>query len=200
MSFLRSVTLLLVVVNVAVFGLQGEGGDSLILSFGLWPVESKRFALWQLATYSFLHATALHLAVNMIALLMFAVDVERRIGSLRFLLYFFCCTLFAAFVQLAIAIIMGNLDRPMVGASGGVFGVLLAYGMLFPRQRLTPIIMPIPLPAWLLVGFYVVMELMLGLLETDDGIAHFAHLGGMMGGWFLMQYWLDKLPRASAQH
>jgi membrane associated rhomboid family serine protease len=95
-------------------------------------------------------------------------------------------------VQLAVAIIMGNVDRPTLGASGGVFGVLIAFGMLFPRQKLVPLILPIPVPAWLFVTFYGVLELGSGLMETQDGIAHFAHLGGMLGGWLLMRYWLPK--------
>ena len=199
MSSLRCVTLLLVLTNAVAFYLQQDASDTLIVSFGLWPLESHRFAFWQPVTYSFLHATPPHVALNMLAMFMFGLDVERRIGSLRFLLYYFACVVFAALVQLAIAVVTGSIDRPTVGASGGVFGVLLAYGMLFPRQKITPMIIPIPIPAWLFVTFYAMLELMFGMTETDDGVAHFAHLGGMMGGWFLMQYWLDKLPQASAQ-
>lgn len=194
---LEPVSLLLVLANVGVFYLQ-QGGDALALAYGLWPLESGRFALHQVVTYSFLHASVLHLLANMIAMFMFGSEVEHRIGSLRFLFYCACCIVFAALVQLAVAIIMGRVDRPTLGASGAVFGVLLAYAMLFPKNKLTPVIMPIPLPAWLFVALYGIVELVLGMAETDDGIAHFAHLGGMLGGWFLMQYWMDKLPERSA--
>jgi len=192
MSYLKPVTLLLVLANAAAFYLQQSSGDSLVLAFGLWPVESGRFGPGQVLTYSFLHASLTHLAVNMLAVLMFGGDVEHELGSWRFALYYLCCVAAAALVQLAVAIIMGNVDRPTLGASGGVFGVLIAFGMLFPRQKLVPLILPIPVPAWLFVTFYGVLELGSGLMETQDGIAHFAHLGGMLGGWLLMRYWLPK--------
>ena len=98
----------------------------------------------------------------------------------------------AALIQLALGIILAQSDRPTLGASGGVFGVLLAFGMLFPRQKLVPLILPIPVPAWLFVGFYGLLELGLGIMETKDGVAHFAHLGGMLGGWLLIRYWLPR--------
>jgi membrane associated rhomboid family serine protease len=192
MSYLKPVTLLLVLGNAAVFYLQQGAGDSLVLAFGLWPVESGHFEPGQVLSYGFLHASLTHLAVNMLAVLMFGGDVEHELGSWRFALYYFCCIAGAALVQLAVAIIMGNIDRPTLGASGGVFGVLIAFGMLFPRQKLVPLIFPVPVPAWLFVTFYGALELGLGLMETQDGVAHFAHLGGMLGGWLLMRYWLPK--------
>jgi membrane associated rhomboid family serine protease len=192
--YFEPVSLLLVLANLGVFYLQHQSPDAFALAFGLWPIESGRFQVQQLVTYSFLHATGVHLTLNMFAMLMFGAEIEHRIGSLRMLVYCFACIVSAALLQLAVAIIMGTVARPTLGASGAVFGLLLAYAMLFPRHKLTPIILPIPLPAWLFVGLYGVLELVLGMLETEDGIAHFAHLGGMMGGWFLMQYWMDKLP------
>jgi membrane associated rhomboid family serine protease len=192
MSYLKPVTLLLIFANAAVFYLQQGASDSLVLSFGLWPVESGHFQPGQVLTYSFLHASLTHLAVNMLAILMFGSDVEHELGSWRFALYYLGCVAAAALVQLAVAIILGNIDRSTLGASGGVFGVLIGFGMLFPRQKLVPLILPIPVPAWLFVGFYGVLELGLGIVETQDGVAHFAHLGGMLGGWLLMRYWLPK--------
>lgn len=193
MSF-EPVSLLLVLANLSVYYLEQQSGNSLALTYGLWPIESGRFEPLQLMTYSLLHASGVHLAANTFAMFMFGGEVEHRIGSLRFLVYVVCCIVFAALLQLALAIIMGRFDRPTIGASGAVFGVLLAYAMLFPRQKLMPVILPIPIPAWLFVTLYGVLELVLGMLETADGIAHFAHLGGMLGGWLLMKYWLDKLP------
>ena len=197
--FFEPVSLLLVLSNVAVFYLEQQAPEAYALAWGLWPVETPNFHLPQLITYGFLHASGIHLTVNMFAMLMFGAEVEHRVGSLRFLLYCLACLLSAALLQLGVAIILGTLTRPTMGASGIVFGVLLAYAMLFPRQKLTPIIMPVPIPAWLFVGLYGLLELVMGLLETQDGIAHFAHLGGMMGGWFLMQYWRDKLPPTVAE-
>ena len=143
-------------------------------------------------TYSFLHASLTHLAVNMLAVLLFGSDVEHELGPWRFILYYLGCVAAAALVQLAVAIIAGSVDRPTLGASGGVFGLLIAFGMMFPRQKLVPLILPIPVPAWLFVGFYGLLELGLGIVETQDGVAHFAHLGGMLGGWLLMRYWLPR--------
>ena len=197
--YFEPVSLLLVLANVTVFYLQQQAPEAYAMAWGLWPVESQNFHLPQLISYGFLHASGIHLTVNMFAMFMFGAEVEHRVGSLRFLLYCLVCLLSAALLQLAVAIILGTLTRPTMGASGIVFGVLLAYAMLFPRQKLTPIIMPIPIPAWLFVALYGLLELVMGLLETQDGIAHFAHLGGMMGGWFLMQYWRDKLPPTVAE-
>jgi membrane associated rhomboid family serine protease len=196
MFYLKPVTLALILANAAVFYLQQTGGDALVLAFGLWPVESHHFAPGQVLTHSFLHASLTHLAVNMLAVFMFGSDVEHELGSWRFAVYYLGCVAAAGLVQLAIGVIVGNVDRPTLGASGGVFGLLLAFGMLFPRHKLVPLIMPIPVPAWLFVSFYALLELGMGLTETKDGVAHFAHLGGMLGGWLLMRYWLPRLRPA----
>jgi membrane associated rhomboid family serine protease len=199
--YLEPVSLLLAVLSAGVYYVQyvqQQGGDALTLAYGLWPVESGHFQLPQLLSYSFLHASGVHASMNLFALVMFGSDVEHRIGSLRFIAYYYCAVVFGALLQLAVAIILGTVHRPVLGASAGVFGLLLAYAMLFPRQKLMPVLMPVPVPAWLFVSLYGVLELALGMLETQDGIAHFAHLGGMLGGWFLMQYWLDKLPAPRA--
>lgn len=197
MAYLKPVTLLVILANVAVYYLQQTGGDELVLAFGLWPLESGRFAPGQVLTYAFLHASLVHLAVNMLAVLMFGSDVEHELGSWRFAAYYLGCVAAAALVQLAVAVITGVADRPTLGASGGVFGVLIAFGMLFPRQKLVPLILPIPVPAWVFVSFYGLLELALGIVETRDGIAHFAHLGGMLGGWLILCYWLPKRQAAS---
>jgi rhomboid family protein len=192
MSYLKPVTLLIILANVGVFYLQQSTDQDFALAFALWPVESGHFEPGQVLTYSFLHASLTHLGVNMLAVLMFGSDVEHELGSWRFALYYLGCVVAAALVQLSVAIIIGNIDRPTLGASGGVFGVLIGFGMLFPRQKLVPLILPIPVPAWLFVSFYGLLELALGIVETHDGVAHFAHLGGMLGGWLLMRYWLPR--------
>lgn len=197
MSYLKPVTLLIILANAAVYYLQQAGGDGLVLAFGLWPLESGRFAPVQVVTYSFLHASVMHLAINMLAVLMFGSDVEHELGSLRFVGYYLGCVAAAALVQLAVAVVTGGIDRPTLGASGGVFGVLIAFGMMFPRQKLVPLILPIPVPAWVFVSFYGLLELALGIVETRDGVAHFAHLGGMLGGWLMLCYWLPKRRTAT---
>jgi membrane associated rhomboid family serine protease len=197
--YIGPVGLLLALLAGAAFYLQQQAGDALTIAWGLWPVESGRFQLPQILTYSMLHATGVHLAMNLFALVVFGAEIEHRLGSLRFLSYYLAAVVSGALLQLAVAIILGTVHRPVLGASAGVFGVLLAYAMLFPRRPLMPVFLPVPVPAWLFVSLYGGLELVLGMLETEDGIAHSAHLGGMLGGWLLMQYWRDKLRPAEAE-
>ena len=193
----------LIIVNVLFYLLQLVTGDALILSFGLWPVHSglagpfdgaPHFQLWQLVTYAFLHGNMTHLFFNMLALFMFGSDIERVWGSRRYLTYYFVCVVSAALAQLLVARVAGGAPYPTIGASGGVFGLLLAFGMMFPQRRVMLLFPPIPMPAWLLVMLYGALELLLGITGTQAGVAHFAHLGGMAGGFLMIQYWRGRLP------
>ena len=183
---------LLLLINVAVYALQLLGGDALLVSyFALWPIDSGRFQVWQVLTYSFLHdsQTALHLLFNMFALWNFGTDVERVWGRDRFLTYYFVCVLSAGLTQLGVTWLMGS-EAWTIGASGGVFGVLLAFGMLFPHRKIVLIFppIPIPLPVWVVVTGYGVLELFMGVTGAMGDVAHFAHLGGMLGGFLLIRY------------
>jgi membrane associated rhomboid family serine protease len=198
MFSLRPVTLLLVLANVGVYLLQMDMPERMAMTYALWPVGSGLVQPWQVLSYSFLHASATHLGFNMLALLMFGAEVEHELGSLKYLLYYFVCVLMAALVQQAVTIMHVSQAGYTVGASGGVFGLLLAFGMLFPKRKLIPLILPIPMPAWLFVTLYGAVELWLGVTQTLEGVAHFAHLGGMLGGWLLLQYWLPR-RRAAAR-
>jgi membrane associated rhomboid family serine protease len=100
----------------------------------------------------------------------------------------------AAVTQLVVAAWGGGPPYPTVGASGGVFGLLLAFGMYFPRRMIMLIFPPIPMPAWLFVTLYGLLELYLGITGTQAGVAHFAHLGGMLGGWLMLQHWRGRPP------
>jgi membrane associated rhomboid family serine protease len=195
------VTQALLIANVAVFALQYLSGSLLISHFALWPLGSDQFAgapsfrPWQLLTYGFLHAGPAHLFFNMLALYMFGGDIERLLGARRFLVYYLLCVIGAAVTQV---IVMGNIDRPpvpTVGASGGVFGLLLAFGMAFPQRRIILLFPPIPMPAWLFVTLYGLLELYLGVTGTSQGIAHFAHLGGMVAGFLLLMLWRGQARR-----
>jgi membrane associated rhomboid family serine protease len=130
---------------------------------------------------------------------MFGAEVEHELGPPKYLLYYFVCVLTAALVQLAVTIMHVSQAGYTVGASGGVFGLLLAFGMLFPKRKLVPLILPIPMPAWLFVSLYGAVELWLGVTQTLEGVAHFAHLGGMLGGWLLLQYWLPRRRAAAGR-
>jgi len=130
----------------------------------------------------------------MLALFMFGSDIERVWGARRYLRYYLVCVVSAALVQLLVSAVSGGAAYPTIGASGGVFGLLLAFGMMFPRRTVVLLFPPIPMPAWLLVTLYGALELLLGITGTQAGVAHFAHLGGMAGGFLLIQYWRGRLP------
>lgn len=173
---------------LALFALWPLGANSVDPSVGFWP--------WQLVSYAFLHGGLLHLFLNAFALYMFGPPIERLLGGRPFAFYWFACVIGAAIAQLAVLELGAGDGRlyPTVGASGGVFGLLLAFGMFYPQQRIMLLIPPIPLPAWLFVTLYGALELYLGVTGTRSGIAHFAHLGGMVTGIVLILYWRGKLP------
>jgi membrane associated rhomboid family serine protease len=182
---------------VGVFLLQMVMGDQLVNVFGLWPPNpfTPHFQPWQLVSYSFLHGGYAHLFFNMFALYMFGPEIERLLGPRRFFTYYIVCVIGAAAAQLAVLRLLGNPPTPTVGASGGIFGLLLAFGLAFPRRRLMLLFPPIPMPAWLFVTLYGLLELYLGVSGHDSGVAHFAHLGGMVGGFALILYWRAQQRR-----
>jgi membrane associated rhomboid family serine protease len=190
------VTLSLVVANVAIFLLQ-MAAPGLAGPFALWPIGAGMlsggvgFAPWQLVTYAFLHGGLFHLGFNMFALYMFGSAVEQVFGSRRYLTYYFVCVISAAATQLLFAAVSGGI-YPTVGASGGIFGLLLAYGLYFPNNRVMLLFPPIPMPARVFVVVYAVIELYLGVTGTQEGVAHFAHLGGMVGGYIMLRYWRGR--------
>ena len=186
-------TKILIIANVAVFLLETVAGGMMFALFALWPLTSG-FLPWQIVTYAFLHAGLTHLLLNMFALYMFGGEIERVVGQRRYLTYYFVCVLSAAAAQLAVTAILGGAPYPTVGASGGVFGVLLAFAMYFPRRTILLIIPPIPMPAWLFVTLFGILELYFGVTGTQAGVAHFAHLGGMVGGYLMIRRWRGQPP------
>ena len=186
MSSLPPVTLWLLIGNVAVFLL----GLSPYSEFALWPPGGfdSHFQPWQLVTYSFLHGGFAHIFFNMFALYMFGGEIERLFGSRFYALYYFAAVVTAGVTHLVISAWMGAAPAPMVGASGGIYGLLLAFGIYFPHRRVMLLFPPIPLPARVFVFGFAILELVLGITQTAAGVAHFAHLGGMLGGWLMIQY------------
>jgi len=187
------ITTALLVANVAVFLLQSVV-PGLVGPLALWPLDTSRFAAdvgfapWQLVTYAFLHGGLLHLAFNMFALYMFGGPLEQVWGGRRYLLYYGACVVSAAIAQLVVAQVSGDV-YPTVGASGGVFGLLLAFAIYFPHTRIMLLFPPIPMPARVFAVLYAALELVLGVTGTQEGVAHFAHLGGMVGGYALLRWW-----------
>ena len=153
-----------------------------------WPYGAAPFAPWQLLTYGFLHGNLTHILFNMFALWMFGRDLERLMGPQRFLIYYLTCVIGAALVQLVVAGAQGGL-YPTIGASGGVFGILLAYGLTYPNRMIMLMFPPIPMKAKYFILLYGLLELYLGLSGGAPGVANFAHLGGMFFGFVLLQYW-----------
>ena len=195
-------TKLLIGINAAVFALEAITGQGLLARFALWPVghffvaqfdSPVGFKLWQLVTCGFLHANFLHLAINMYALWMFGSDVERAIGPRHYLTLYFASLLSSSATQLTVVSMMtGTGVYTTVGASGAIFGILLAFGMLFPRRTIVLLIPPIPMPAIVFVVLYALLELFSGVFGTDQGVAHFAHLGGMIGAYFTLRHWRGR--------
>ncbi|MEP7312363.1 MAG: rhomboid family intramembrane serine protease [Pseudomonadota bacterium] len=172
-------------------------GVSVELQFALWPLRAvpgyPPFQPWQLVSYAFLHGGTAHIFFNMFALYMFGSEIERLLGLRRYVIYYFACVVGAAATQLLVGWLSSGPSAPTVGASGGIFGLLLAFGLAFPQRKLMLIFPPIPMPAWLFVTLYGVLELVLGVTGTNQGVAHFAHLGGMAAGFLLIVFWRARL-------
>lgn len=199
----------LLAINLLLFVLEKGFLEGLFVYLALWPLGSPvlfdqeaqwvwvpAFHTWQLLTYGFLHGNLLHLSLNLFAIWMLGLQLENAWGSRVFALYFLLCVIGAGVIQLVVtsfAAMEGDI-YPTVGASGGVFGILLAFGMMFPNQRLIFLLLPIPIKAKYFVLLYGAFELLAGVTGTLAGIAHFAHLGGMLMGWLVIQYWRGRLP------
>ena len=204
LSNLPPVTKALLIANALVFLLQQALGDVAFAPFMLWPLGSSDpaisgvgFGAWQLLTYGFLHGNWGHLLFNMLALFMFGSPLEYTWGQKRYLAYYLVCMVGAGLCQLAVGAWMmaqGSGAYPTIGASGAIFGLLLAYGMLFPNQRVMLLIPPIPMKARTLVIVYGLFELFVGFTGLQPGVAHFAHLGGMLFGWLMIRYWRGQPP------
>jgi membrane associated rhomboid family serine protease len=189
-SMIPNVIFALLITNGLVFALQQWNPRFLIINFALWPVGEPQspFAPWQLLTYGFLHGNFNHILFNMFGLWMFGRDLERLMGLQRFLTYYIVCVVGAGIVQLIVASVQGGL-YPTLGASGGVFGILLAYGMTYPDRTVMLMFPPIPMKAKYFVLLYGLLELYLGVSGSSPGVANFAHLGGMLFGFILLRYW-----------
>ena len=162
------------------------------------------FSIWQPFTYMFMHADFSHLFFNMFSLWMFGRTLELELGWKRFLVYYIVCGVGAAIFQMGIAQIdlshlevgseawLRYMSTPTVGASGAIFGLLLAFGMMHPNAIISLIFPPISMKAKWFVIVYGALELFLGVSEIVPGVAHFAHLGGMFWGWLLLVWWRSR--------
>ena len=168
---------------VVVFLLHNVSGE-----LALWPISSGHFAPWQLITYGFLHGGLNHIFFNMFALWMFGLPIEKAIGTRRFVIYYLVCTVGAGITQILVQQATGAF-YPTIGASGAVFGLLLAFGVMWPDSRIFLIFLPIPIKAKWFVLIYAAAELVFGLTNAMPNIAHFAHLGGLFFGAAVLWTW-----------
>ena len=188
---LPPVTQALLLANVAIFFLGELLGPNLFSTFALWPIGGG-FWPWQIVTYAFLHGNFNHLFFNMLGLWMFGAELEQVWGRNRFIQFYTASVIAAALTQLIVNYALGS-AAPTIGASGGLFGLLLAFAMIFPN-RIILLFFVIPLKAKYLVVLYGLLELYQGATVMNSGVAHFAHLGGMLGGLLTIRYWRGQVP------
>lgn len=205
-SNIPEVTRNLLAINVMVFIAILINQNAMVERFALFFPASRFFKPWQLLTHLFMHGSFWHIFFNMYSLFLFGSVVERSIGTKRFLTFYFVCGLGAALLHMGVQGIeyytylhAGNYGAaqalnyvPTVGASGAIYGVLIAYAMLYPSSRLTLIFPPVTMSARTMVIVFAVIELLTGMGGTTDGVAHFAHLGGMLAGWLLIRWWKKR--------
>lgn len=179
----------LIITTVIAYLLQQSFPGLMLTWFALWPTGGDGLGAlplatpWQFITYSLLHGDFFHILFNMFAVWMFGANLERLWGARRLAMTWFASVIFGAITQLIVGAALGYGDAPVIGASAGVFGILLAYALVFPNHRIMLLIPPIPLPARVFVALYAAIELYFGVTGTQAGVAHFAHLGGLIGGW-----------------
>jgi len=207
-----TVTKNLLIVNVILYVATLINENFMISTFALFYPTSQYFRWWQILTHMFMHGSIWHIFFNMYALYIFGCVVERMIGTRKFLIFYFLCGFGAAALHIGVEAIQASAlmnqiaegsqaaaqsymqlkMTPTVGASGAIYGVLIGYAMLFPTARLTLIFPPITLSAKAWVLIFVGIELLTGITGTADGVAHFAHLGGMLVGWLLILWWRKR--------
>lgn len=206
------VTRNLIILNIIVFIATLINREFMTAEFALFYPTSRYFHWWQVLTHMFMHGGFWHILFNMYTLWLFGSVVENIIGSKKFLLFYFVCGLGAAGLHLGVEFLqmqsfmegaaLGNnvaLQNiavikltPTVGASGAIYGVLIGYAMLFPASKMTLLFPPVTLSAKWMVIVFAAIELLTGVTGTVAGVAHFAHLGGMLIGWLMIFYWRKR--------
>ena len=203
------VTRSLLIINVIMFVATLINEDFMIRTFAMFYPASPLFRWWQPLTHMFMHGGWWHILFNMYTLVMFGMVVERALGTKKFLILYFVTGLGAVALHTGVewldihrlaastdmsaqASVIDILRTPMVGASGAIYGVLVAFAMLYPEARMTLIFPPVTLDAKWMVAIFIGIELLTGITGTQVGIAHFAHLGGALFGFLLVWYWRKR--------
>ena len=196
------VTRSLLIINVVMFIATLVNENFMIGTFAMFYPASPLFRWWQPLTHMFMHGGWWHILFNMYTLVMFGMVVERALGTKKFLILYFVTGLGAAALHTGVewltahgaapAALYDLYRTPMVGASGAIYGVLVAFAMLYPEARMTLIFPPVTLDAKWMVAIFIGIELLTGITGTQVGIAHFAHLGGALFGFLLILYWRKR--------
>ncbi|MBP5336239.1 MAG: rhomboid family intramembrane serine protease [Bacteroidales bacterium] len=212
LASLPPVTKNLIIINVIIFLATLINENFMIGTFALFYPTSQYFHWWQVITHMFMHGGFWHIFFNMYTLFIFGCVVERFIGTKKFLLFYFICGLGAVALHLGVEYLqmqsymngaaLGNATAfqqieaikmtPTVGASGAIYGVLMGYAMLFPESKMTLLFPPVTLSAKWMVVVFAAIELLTGVTGWASGIAHFAHLGGMLIGWLMILWWKKR--------
>lgn len=212
LASLPPVTKNLIIINVIIFLATLVNENFMVGTFGLFYPTSPFFRWWQVVTHMFMHGGFWHIIFNMYTLLIFGCVVERYLGAKKFLLFYFVCGFGAVALHLGVEYLQmqsfmqsaaaGSASAvqsiqeikmtPTVGASGAIYGVLMGYAMLFPESRMTLLFPPVTLSAKWMVVVFAAIELLTGVTGWASGIAHFAHLGGMLIGWLLILWWRKR--------
>lgn len=202
-SQIPTVTKNLVAINILMFIATLINENFMVTNFAMFYPASPFFKPWQILTHMFMHGGFWHIFFNMYSLLMFGSILERSLGPKKFLIFYFVTGLGAValhtgveWMQARVFIANGAVDAyqrllmtPTLGASGAIYGVLIGFAMLYPQARLILIFPHIPVKAKWLVIIFAAIELFSGINGIQDGVAHFAHLGGMLFGWLLIRWW-----------
>lgn len=186
----------IIIINIVVFAATWLGerllnSDVMGRVFALYPIQSHYFHWWQFFTYMYMHGGFWHILFNMYTLYIFGCVVENIIGTKKFITFYTICGVGAAALHLLVQSLTNDF-APTVGASGSIYGVLIAFAILFPESRLTLLFPPVTLSAKWMVIIFAVIELTTGITGAAANVAHFAHLGGMLIGWLLIRYWKGK--------
>lgn len=202
-SQIPTVTKNLVAINILMFIATLVNENFMVANFAMFYPASPFFKPWQILTHMFMHGGFWHIFFNMYSLLMFGSILERSLDTKKYLIFYFVTGLGAValhtsveWMQARVFIANGAVDAyqrllvtPTLGASGAIYGVLIGFAMLYPQARLILIFPPIPVKAKWLVIIFAAIELVFGINGIQGGVAHFAHLGGMLFGWLLIRWW-----------